>query len=61
MKIDKTKLIQDIEVMKGKLASMEKELNKSDEFKHFPSKGDAYYVMCSNGATFKLVASKDNF
>lgn len=42
MKIDKTKLIQDIEAMKQKLASMEQELNKPDEFKHFPSKGDTY-------------------
>ena len=49
MKIDKTKLIQDIEVMKEKVASMEKELNKPDEFKHFPSIGDTYYEVCSNG------------
>ena len=43
MKIDKTKLLQDIEAMKEKLALMEEELNKPDEFKHFPSIGDIYY------------------
>ena len=58
MKIDKTKLLQDIEAMKEKLASMEKELNNPETFKHFPSKGDNYYfytsskgVICSNIAT----------
>ena len=36
MKTDKrTKLLQDIEDMKIKLASMEEELSKTEEFKHF--------------------------
>ncbi len=39
MKTDKTKLLQDIEAMKEKLASMEEELNKPEEFRHFPSEG----------------------
>lgn len=43
MKTDKTKLLQDIEAIKAKLAAMEQELIKPDEFKHFPSKGDIYY------------------
>ena len=58
MKTDKTKLLQDIEAMKEKLASMEEELNKPEEFRHFPSEGDNYYfytsskgVICSNIAT----------
>ena len=57
MKTDKTKLLQDIEAMKEKLASMEEELNKLDEFKHFPNKGDEYHyyiptgTLCSNTAT----------
>ena len=57
-KLIKTKLLQDIEAMKEKLASMEEELNKPETFKHFPSKGDNYYfytsskgVICSNIAT----------
>ena len=58
MNIDKTKLMEDIEALKEKLASMEKELNNPETFKHFPSKGDNYYfytsskgVICSNIAT----------
>ena len=56
MKTDKTKLLKDIEAMKEKLASMEEELNKPEEFKHFPSNGDEYYyytsvgTLCSNTA-----------
>ena len=49
MKIDKNKLLQDIEEMKEKLASMEAELSKPDEYKHFPSKGDKYYYYTSIG------------
>lgn len=49
MKTDKTKLLQDIEAMKEKLASMEEELNKPEVFKHFPSKGDEYYYYTSTG------------
>ena len=43
MKTDKTQLIQAIEAIKAKLAIMEEELNKHDEYKHFPIKGDEYY------------------
>ena len=43
MKTDKTQLIQAIEAIKAKLAIMEEELNKPDEYKHFPSIGDIYY------------------
>ena len=56
MKIDKNKLLQDIEEMKEKLAAMEEQLNKPEVFKHFPSKGDEYYyytsigIICSNTA-----------
>ena len=49
MKTDKTKLLQDIEAMKEKLASMEEELNKPEVFKHFPSKGDEYYSYYPKG------------
>lgn len=58
MKTDKIKLLQDIEAMKEKLASMEEELNKTEVFKHFPSKDDEYYsytpmgkVACNIAAT----------
>ena len=47
MKIDKNKLLQDIEEMKEKLAAMEEQLNKPDEYKHFPGKGDEYYYYTS--------------
>ena len=57
MKTDKKQLMQAIEAMKEKLASMEEELKKPDEYKHFPSKGDKYYyynsigtLLCSNTA-----------
>ena len=56
MKIDKNKLLQDIEEMKEKLAAMEEQLNKPYEYKHFPSNGDEYYyytsvgTLCSNTA-----------
>ena len=49
MKTDKTKLLKDIEAMKEKLASMEEELNKPEEFKHFPSTNDKYYYYTSIG------------
>ena len=49
MKKDKTKLMKDIEDMKIKLASMEEELNKTDEFKHFPSKGVTYFYHQPSG------------
>ena len=56
MKRDKAQLIQAIEAIKEKLAAMEEQLNKPDEYKHFPSKGDEYYyytsagTLCSNTA-----------
>ena len=59
MTIDKDKLKQDIEAMKIQLASMEQELSKTDICKHFPSEGEDYYVLCSNGATLKLIADSD--
>ena len=49
MKIDKNKLLQDIEEMKEKLAVMEEQLNKPNEYKYFPSKGDEYYYYTSIG------------
>ena len=61
MKIDKNKLLQDIEEMKEKLAEMEEQLNKPDEYRHFPGNGDEYYyytsagTLCSNtAADYKL-------
>ena len=49
MKTDKKQLMQAIEAMKKKLASMEEELNKPEVFKHFPSKGDEYYSYYPKG------------
>ena len=49
MKTDKTQLIQAIEAIKQKLASMEEELNKPEGFKHFPVKDDEYYYYSSIG------------
>lgn len=49
MKTDKTKLLQDIEAMKEKLALMEEELNRPEVFKHFPSEGDKYYYYVTTG------------
>lgn len=60
MKIDKTKLIQDIEAMKEKLASMEEELNKPEVFKHFPSQGEVYYFYTSSGSICSNNASSDD-
>ena len=61
MKIDKNKLLQDIKEMKEKLAAMEEQLNKPDEYRHFPGNGDEYYyytsagTLCSNtAADYKL-------
>ena len=49
MKRDKAQLIQAIEAIKEKLAAMEEQLNKPDEYKHFPSKDDEYYYYTSIG------------
>lgn len=57
MKTVKTKLLQDIEDMKEKLASMEEELNKPEVFKHFPSKGDEYYYYTSTGLIHNTTAA----
>ena len=60
MKTDKTKLLQDIEAMKEKLASMEEELNKPEEIKHFPSYKDIYYFYTSSGSICSNESSSDD-
>ena len=59
MNIDRTKLMEDIEAMKEKLASMEAELNKPEKFKHFPSEGDVYYFYTFVGTVCRNIASND--
>lgn len=59
MKIDKNKLLQDIEEMKEKLAVMEEQLNKPNEYKHFPSNGDDYYYYTSVGTLCSNTAGDD--
>src|SRR5574344_2292428 len=56
----KTKLLQNIEAMKEKLASMEDELNKLETIKHFPSEGEIYYYYTSSGAIRYDTASNDD-
>lgn len=60
MKTDKTKLIQDIKAMEKQLASMKEELNKPDEFKHFPSTNDEYYYYISTGTISSNNALNDD-
>lgn len=60
MKTDKKQLIQAIEAIKAKLAQMEEQLNKPDEIKHFPSKGDIYYYHTSIGILGNTIATDDN-
>ena len=60
MKTDKTKLLQDIEAMKEKLASMEKQLNEPEKFKHFPSEGDKYYYYLTTGSICSNDSSNDD-
>ena len=60
MKTDKTKLLQDIQAMKEKLASMEKELNKPELFKHFPSKDEYYYFYTSTGIVDCITVANDD-
>ena len=60
MKIDKTKLLKDIEAMKEKLASMEEELNKPEVFKHFPSQGEVYHFYTSSGSICSNDSSSDD-
>ena len=57
MNIDRTKLMEDIEALKEKLASMEKELNKPEVFKHFPSKDDKYYSYTPMGKVARNIAA----
>lgn len=60
MKTDKKQLMQAIEAIKAKLAAMEEQLNKPDEYKHFPSKGDEYYYYTSTGTVCNDTASNDD-
>ena len=60
MKTDKAQLIQAIEAIKAKLASMEEELNKPDEYKHFPSNGDEYHYYISTGTLCSNTATEDD-
>ena len=59
MKNDRAQLIQAIEAIKEKLAVMEEELNKPDEFKHFPSKGEEYHYYISTGVLCSNIATED--
>ena len=61
MKTDKKQLMQAIEAIEEKLASIKEELNKPDKYRHFPGNGDEYYyytsagTLCSNtAADYKL-------
>ena len=56
MKIDKNKLLQDIEEMKEKLAAMEEQLNKPDGYRHFPGNGGEYYYYTSAGTLCRNTA-----
>ena len=59
MKTDKKQLIKAIEAIKAKLAVMEEQLNKPDEYKHFPSKGDEYYYYTSTCTVCSSTAGED--
>ena len=60
MKIDKNKLLKDIEAIKAKLAVMEEQLNKPNEYKHFPREGDDYYYYTTTGTVCNNAASNDD-
>ena len=60
MKTDKAQLVQAIEAIKKKIASIEEELNKHDEFKHFPSINDEYYYYLSTGTICNNTSSSDD-
>ena len=60
MKTDKTQLIQAIEAIRAKLASMEAELNKPEKFKHFPSEGDKYYYYDATGTIWSIYSYSDD-
>ena len=61
MKNDKDQLIQAIEAIKKKIASIEEELNKPEGFKHFPVKNDEYYYYSSIGYIDSNIADTDAF
>ncbi len=56
MKTDKKQLMQAIEAIKAKLAAMEKQLNKPDEYNHFPGNGGEYYYYTSAGTLCRNTA-----
>ena len=60
MKTDKAQLIQAIEAIKAKLAIMEEELNKPDEYKHFPEEGDKFYFYTCTGLVCDNIAFSDD-
>ena len=60
MKTDKAQLIEAIEAIKKKIASIEEQLKKPDEYKHFPSKGDEYYYYTSTGTICNNTSSSDD-
>ena len=60
MKNDKDQLIQAIEAIKKKIASIEEELNKPDKLKHFPSINDEYYYYLSTGTICNNTSSSDD-
>ena len=59
MKTDKKQLMQAIEEIKEKLAVMEEQLNKPNEYKHFPGNGDEYYYYTSTGTVCSNTAGDD--
>ena len=56
MRIYKIRLMQEIEAIREKLSLMEEELNKPDDYKHFPSKGDTYYALTPWGKIEEIFA-----
>ena len=60
MKTDKIQLKQAIEEIKKKIASVEKEINKPNVYKHFPVEGDKYYFHTPTGFICDSFADSDN-
>ena len=60
MKTDKAQLVQAIEAIKKKIASIEEELNKPDKLKHFPSINDEYHYYLTTGTICSNTASNDD-
>lgn len=58
--MNKEQLKADIEIMKQKLASMEKELAEPKKVKHLPSKGETYYYCNPTGLICNSTASNNN-